>query len=280
MLQKVEDFAEFYRTSRYAAFPQEHRSCGTLGLRAFVVDQQPHDFVDAATADWVLGLPLRASCPTQVDFGDGWRRMRRGRGDMLLVPPDTEVRYRVSGPTRLLVLALRPEALVEIDPERLANPEERFAGLIGRYFRNGQVEATCRTLWTDLARRDEASDLLRQGALVTLAGLLLRHATCDAGRLSRNRADIRRAITYIEDNLRNELRLADMASAAGLSLFHFSREFRLQTGHSPYRYLLVRRAAAARQGLEKTSVDPLAVARATGFNSVRRMREAIRRFPS
>jgi AraC family transcriptional regulator len=279
LLQPVDCFADFYRTSDYSAFPQEHRASPLHRIKAFIVDQQPHELVDAACSGWILGLPLRASCQTQFDFGDGWQRMRRGRGDMLLVPPGTEVRYRIAGPTRLLVVSFANDNLVNLDPELFGDPASRLQEATGRYFRNVQVETICRNLWSDLAKGDAAAPLLLQGAMVSLAGSLLRFSSGGGAKRSRNRADIRRSVAYIQDNLRNEMRLSDIAQVAGLSVFHFSREFRLQTGHSPYRFIQVKRAAAAAHMLTGSRAEVETVARACGFNSVRRMREAIRRFP-
>jgi AraC-like DNA-binding protein len=54
------------------------------------------------------------------------------------------------------------------------------------------------------------------------------------------------------------LDVADLASAAGLSPAHFSREFRRTFGESPHAYLLTRRlerAAALLRGTDRTVAD-------------------------
>lgn len=66
-----------------------------------------------------------------------------------------------------------------------------------------------------------------------------------------------RVITYIEENLGEDLTLGALASVACISRFHFARMFRLSTGYSPMAYVLRRRVERARlqlvQGYQKLS---------------------------
>ncbi len=66
-----------------------------------------------------------------------------------------------------------------------------------------------------------------------------------------------RVVTYIEDNLGEELSLGTLASVACVSRFHFARMFKLSTGYSPMAYVLRRRIERARlqlvQGYQKLS---------------------------
>ena len=63
---------------------------------------------------------------------------------------------------------------------------------------------------------------------------------------------IDRAIDLIEGNLMAAVTVADMAAAAGYSLFHFSRTFNQATHHTPYDYLMRRRLSEAAQTLVRT----------------------------
>jgi AraC family transcriptional regulator len=77
------------------------------------------------------------------------------------------------------------------------------------------------------------------------AGMTSSTVSSMSGRLSRRR--LARAITYIQDHLHENVRLDDIAAAAGLSVYHFSRAFRTTTGASPYRYLLRCRVEKVRE---------------------------------
>lgn len=56
---------------------------------------------------------------------------------------------------------------------------------------------------------------------------------------------IYRAIEFIETHLCEDLTVADMAGAAGFSLYHFIRIFNQVARHTPYGYLMRRRMAEA-----------------------------------
>jgi AraC family transcriptional regulator len=99
---------------------------------------------------------------------------------------------------------------------------------------------------------------------------LVRHYTQAAGVEERrvghaHPAAIRRAIAFIHDHSHRAITLEDIATAAGLSRFHFSRMFRKATGTSPARYLENQRIDVAKMLLQGGAMTPVEVAQATGF---------------
>ena len=66
----------------------------------------------------------------------------------------------------------------------------------------------------------------------------------------------------------DELTVADMARAAGLSPAHFSREFRRAFGESPHQYLLTRRLERAAALLRVTDWSVADICFAVGAGSV------------
>jgi transcriptional regulator GlxA family with amidase domain len=64
------------------------------------------------------------------------------------------------------------------------------------------------------------------------------------------------------------LTVDDLARAAGLSRFHFSREFRRAFGESPHAYLLTRRLERAAALLRNTDRSVVEVCFAVGMQSV------------
>lgn len=67
-----------------------------------------------------------------------------------------------------------------------------------------------------------------------------------------------------------------MAQAAGLSLFHFSRVFRMHVGMSPLGYVRRRRVEAAAAHLEHGGHTLAEVAALAGFSSQAHMTQAFR----
>lgn len=75
------------------------------------------------------------------------------------------------------------------------------------------------------------------------------------------------AIGFINRNLYRTITVGDAAAAASFSTAHFSRVFKLQTGYSPYEYILLRRIDAAKHLLTSTRLSVKEVAYQVGYNS-------------
>jgi transcriptional regulator GlxA family with amidase domain len=71
----------------------------------------------------------------------------------------------------------------------------------------------------------------------------------------------------VEASLEKPLRVADLGRIVGLSLFHFSREFRRVTGQSPYAFILSRRIARGAHLLKTTDLPISEIAGRVGFKT-------------
>ena len=72
---------------------------------------------------------------------------------------------------------------------------------------------------------------------------------------------------FILDHLGESLTVSRLAGCVHMSVSHFSRVFKQQTGFSPYDYVLTSRLNRAKDLLQKTDMPISAVAYETGFNS-------------
>lgn len=76
---------------------------------------------------------------------------------------------------------------------------------------------------------------------------------------------LRSAITYIEINLGERFTLDTLATAAGVSRFHFARLFRISTGRSPMEFLMRARIERGKQLLKTTEFSICSIAALLGF---------------
>jgi AraC family transcriptional regulator len=76
-----------------------------------------------------------------------------------------------------------------------------------------------------------------------------------------------RASEYVEEHLGENLSLAALAGAVGLSPYHFARLFRASTGLSPHQYVIRRRVERARLLLASTDRSLASIAQDVGFVS-------------
>jgi len=86
-----------------------------------------------------------------------------------------------------------------------------------------------------------------------------------------------RAIEYMHANLAESVRLEDIAGAAGLSIFHFSRTFRHATGVAPHRYLVEARIVRVKTLLLESEESLASIAEEAGFSDQSHMSKVFRR---
>ncbi|MGN0545713.1 MAG: AraC family transcriptional regulator [Acutalibacteraceae bacterium] len=72
---------------------------------------------------------------------------------------------------------------------------------------------------------------------------------------------------YISENLNENLTVSKLAEKVNMSLSHFSRVFKQQTGFSPYDYVLLSRLNRAKYLLQETDMTIASIAYDIGFNS-------------
>ena len=88
---------------------------------------------------------------------------------------------------------------------------------------------------------------------------------------------IGRVRDFMDAHLSETIDVARLADVAGLSVFHFSREFKKSLGVTPHNYLIMRRIRRARQLLETTSLSLSEIAVASGFADQGHMARYFRR---
>ena len=79
---------------------------------------------------------------------------------------------------------------------------------------------------------------------------------------------LRRALEFIEANLRQPIGVGEIAAASGISPYHFSRAFRHATGRPPYAFLLERRVARSKELLRSYDLKLSYIAEQCGFTSL------------
>jgi AraC family transcriptional regulator len=87
---------------------------------------------------------------------------------------------------------------------------------------------------------------------------------------------IARAVELVHARLADPLTVGDLAAAAGMSRFHFSRAFRAALGVSPYRFVQDARLARARELLQASRRSVTEVALSVGFSDLGRFAAAFR----
>jgi transcriptional regulator GlxA family with amidase domain len=88
---------------------------------------------------------------------------------------------------------------------------------------------------------------------------------------------LKELVPWMLANLKESLRVEDLAARVGMSERHFTRIFRERTGYSPATYLERLRVETACRRLEESSRGTKEIAAECGFGDPDRMRRAFRR---
>lgn len=211
-----------------------------------------------------LAGPLRI----EARLGGAKVKARVTRGQAMLMAADRANAWRWDRPTEEAHIFLHPGYLADIAAD-LGNGQ---ANLLDRLpFSDLRLRETILALTDEMASGGAVLPLLLDMAAVSLGRRLLRH--CDGGKPDCSTAavlsgrQLRRVLTMVTERLGEDISLADLASAAGMSRFQFVRAFKAAVGISPYRWLVSMRIERAKELLARSRTPLIEVAASLGFES-------------
>jgi AraC family transcriptional regulator len=247
------------------------RSRGWNGLTVELQSFGDLDVVVQAT-DHVVAVHLAGSVNVQRSRCGRTRSRTMSVGDVTVTPVGPPTRWRQAGQSLVVLLRLSPAYVRGVAGEECALDPDRFE-IQGRFAtRDARIDDIARRLLAGLELEGSDSHLYVDAMTCELAIHLLREYTVASAapawpmaRLSPHK--LRRAIEYIDDNLKSELTLAAIAEAVALSPGHFAHAFRQATGVAPHRYVVKRRVERAKVLLRESDMPITEVADCVGCSS-------------
>lgn len=197
----------------------------------------------ATTHEMVVVL---AGC--YASTADG-RLLEAGPGDVVYYQPREVHAPRRAGTGDLLLVSLS-----WIEPRPPERPRPRLV-----YDRRGRMRTLAQWM-ADMFPPRDAADAQALNAMLGL--LLLAHAQEGEPRVPSLKDAVR---AYVHAHLAEPFQLSDLARHAGMSPFHFSRQFRRQADTSPMAYVRRLRVAVAEQMLLQTDATLADIATAVGL---------------
>lgn len=141
--------------------------------------------------------------------------------------------------------------MLYLDPDAL----EEIVGEAGWWFSDVLVEGNLRTarlLGAHLQALWQSQDSLElDGLLLQFLDTLRPHARCGTRRKDPASGRFDRVIDYMHAHLDEAIQLDDLAAVAGLSRFHFLRQFRAHHHVTPHKMLMALRLHAAKGWLAR-----------------------------
>ncbi|GGO36870.1 helix-turn-helix domain-containing protein [Deinococcus humi] len=138
------------------------------------------------------------------------------------------------------------------------------------------------TLRSELRREHPPERLYVESLVNVLAVHLLRTYSAENKALQEprhglSRGKLERVAHYVLDHLHEDLSLATLAGMAGLSPYHFSRQFKRATGTTPHQYIVLRRGERARTLLSTPRLSLVTIANTVGFTHQSHLTHHVRR---
>ncbi|WP_114087219.1 AraC family transcriptional regulator [Thalassospira profundimaris] len=195
-----------------------------------------------------------------------------GPGRVCVMPAHISSDWMVRGQVELFHLYIPVAAwdraviqMLDRDPARIELTEKVF-------WIDPAVEKMVRQVILPLDWDAPADRLVMSAAGYGLLGHLLSEYTAQKPGMNVIRGGLsmavrRRVTDYIAAHLECAITLDDLASVAGLSVFHFSRMFRASLGEAPHQFVLRKRVEQARHMLRDRQLGLAEIAVRCGFSS-------------
>jgi AraC family transcriptional regulator len=224
-----------------------------------------------------VNLLLRTPPLQQVGFNRRPRWLVTSPGTLIAAPADTEAEFVADAPSEVLAMMMpTPHVAEHVDGRR-----RRVAILREEAFRDPRLAAGLEHLWSLVADDAPGFGLLADQVMRDAIDVLAARSDAPAGgsRAREHLAShtVRRVRDFVESRLGGELDVPMLAAAAGTSPAHFARAFAATVGMSPYRYVMTRRLAMARDLLERTTRPAQAIAFDVGFRTASHLSARFRR---
>jgi AraC family transcriptional regulator len=244
-----------------------HRMAGPCALEC---TQRPDHIVFVALESYSLRARLDKVFDGQIV-----------RGSTGVFPAGIDARWEsesgVGSVIHMHVAPARMGAVVEAEPAF-----RRCGGLETTFNRDDPVIASlAHAIRDEIQGRRPGCRLLLDTLFQALCIHLLRRysqdpTTCSARPYAMAQNRLARAQEFIHDNVCESIGIDEIAAAAGLSPYHFSRSFKEAVGIPPYQYVRMKRVERARRLLEQSDIALSEIAASCGFASHQHMADAFR----
>ncbi|MGH9943802.1 MAG: helix-turn-helix domain-containing protein [Pyrinomonadaceae bacterium] len=198
-------------------------------------------------------------------------RCARAAGGVLVLPARRAHSATIDHPSEYVSLFLDPATVTRVASE--SGVGGGGAEIVERWAeRDPLISNVARALLAELEPGGLGGRLYAESLANVLAIHLLRHYAAEqppsalrhAGGLAGYR--LRRVLDYMIARCEDDLSLADLAAEAGVSSFHFAREFKKSTGHAPHQYLIKLRVERAKTLLSDSEAPLAEVSLRAGFS--------------
>lgn len=235
-----------------------------------LVWSDPAGVVDSpASRKTIVSIHMGATVDVGCRRDNRYHRGPNVHGDVDVIPPGTPSRWELKEKDTSLILRLPGRLLEEAAREMGGDPAA--VRVVNRFqIRDPQIERIGWALKEEMEAGYPGGRLCYDSlALALAASVVNRHSSMSSapGQYSYGMAGrrLRQVIAYIEDNLKRDLPLKDIAEVAGLSLSQCKLAFNRAVGMPVHQYVIERRVERAKELLGEDRLTIAEVAAESGF---------------
>jgi AraC family transcriptional regulator len=240
------------------------------GIRLEHCQLRPGELPRHRHREHVILLSLTDGCRGELITGSGIGMSGTQRkGNICIVPAGLDHQAVLEANSEHLALYLDPSLISK------AASEAHLAGsfeIAERYTRRDTViNSVGMALLGELDSEGLSGRLYAESLGNVLAVHLLRYYSVPSTRPltftgGLSAVKLRHVTEFIGENYGRDIKLAELAHVAGMSSFHFAREFKRTTGTTPHQYLIKFRIERAKALLAKRDLPLIEVSLRSGFS--------------
>jgi AraC family transcriptional regulator len=217
----------------------------------------------------LITISLAENCRGEIRTPGGFSARDRNRGSVCVIPSGHPFEVKINSESEHLAILLDPllvsraaaefSAPIHAEVIETAAPSDPVIMSVGL------------GLMAELETEKESGRMYAESLANILALHLLRNYTAAApathrftGGLSGKK--LRLVLDFIDANYASDLGLVELAAVAGMSTFHFAREFKRATSFTPHQYLIKLRIDRAKELLSSSEMSLVDVGFKAGFS--------------
>lgn len=219
--------------------------------------------------DHLIAMSL-GSCRGEILTASGMRASSQQNGSICVIPSGLPYSARLTDQAENLALMIRPAHLDRVAQEA----EFRGSSAIVERCEPGDpvINRVALELLAEMNGEETGGRLYAESLINVLSVHLLRHYTDgeatltqkSTGGLSGKKLSLVK--DFIAENYERDVSLAELADVAGISTFHFAREFKRATGVTPHQHLINYRVERAKTMLAEGNLPLVEVGFRSGFS--------------
>ncbi len=214
-------------------------------------------------------IAMNEGCGGEIRTASGFSARGQTRGSVCVIPSGQPFTATLETASEHLAIYLDPSLVLQAASEfRTPSGVQVIERCLPR---DPVISSVGLALLAELESEGLSGRLYAESLANVLAVHLLRYYTASAGSTQRftgglSGQKLGRVMAYITDNYESDLSLADLARVAGMSTFHFAREFKRTTGTTPHQHVIKVRVERAKALLTGSEMPLIEVSSRSGFS--------------